>query len=219
MAVTTAPVGLRERKKERTRKTIIDVAIRLFAEQGYSETTLVQVAEAAEIAPSTFFKYFPTKAHIVFGLTEAVLESARTRLLERPAGETADAAILGWVANDLPEVEAPYAEALRQIPRIIAANPDLQAEERLRLALLEDVFAAAFARDFDEPAEGVRARVMAAVSFRGIVEVWTAWYAQHFADVDFDVMQVLALKGEYLERLLAAGLAAVQTLPAPPPVD
>src|ERR1700742_2239647 len=91
---TTVRPGLRERKKERTRKTIVDVAIGLFAEQGYAETTLVQVAEAAEIAPSTFFKYFPTKAHIVFGLWEVVLESARERLLERPEFEAADAAVI-----------------------------------------------------------------------------------------------------------------------------
>jgi AcrR family transcriptional regulator len=216
---STVPVGLRERKKERTRKTIIDVAIRLFADQGYAETTLVQVAEVAEIAPSTFFKYFPTKAHIIFGLVESIIASARERLLERPEGETADAAILDWVSRDLPVVEAPYADALRDIPRIVASDPDLQAEERLRLALLEDVFAGAFARDFDEPADGLRARVMAVIAFRGIVEVWSAWYAQHFADVEFDFLEVISLKAEYLERVLAAGLAAVETLPGPPEVD
>ncbi|WP_054815694.1 acyl-CoA-like ligand-binding transcription factor [Nocardia arizonensis] len=57
--------GLRERKKERTRRTIRSEAFRLFREQGYAETTIEQIAEAAEVSPSTFFRYFPTKEQVV----------------------------------------------------------------------------------------------------------------------------------------------------------
>ena len=66
MSTTSQRPGLRERKKQRTRRTIVDVATRLFAEQGYDATTLVQIADEAEIAPSTFFNYFPAKVDIVF---------------------------------------------------------------------------------------------------------------------------------------------------------
>jgi AcrR family transcriptional regulator len=54
-------LGLRERKKIKTREAIQQQALRLFREQGYYETTIEQIAEAAEISPSTFFRYFPTK--------------------------------------------------------------------------------------------------------------------------------------------------------------
>ncbi|GIH25441.1 hypothetical protein Aph01nite_37510 [Acrocarpospora phusangensis] len=57
--------GLRERKKARTRRTIQEQALRLFAEHGYDATTIEQIAEAAEISPSTIFRYFPTKEDIV----------------------------------------------------------------------------------------------------------------------------------------------------------
>jgi AcrR family transcriptional regulator len=217
VTTTTNPgLGLRERKKQRTRQTIIEVATHLFAEQGYSETTLVQIAGAAEIAPSTFFNYFSSKVDIVFGLHQAVFESARERVLERPAGEPATKALLAWITEDLPEAEAPYKEALREIPKIVASVDELRAEERLRHALLEDVFAASFARDFGESADGLRARVMAAIALRGMLDVWRSWYERHSGDADFDPAQVFALKADYLERALNAGLTAVETLPSAP---
>jgi AcrR family transcriptional regulator len=57
--------GLRERKKARTRAAIREHAFRLFRAQGYEATTVEQIAEAAEVSPSTFFRYFPTKEDVV----------------------------------------------------------------------------------------------------------------------------------------------------------
>jgi len=65
MPAEPATLGLRERKKIKTRATIREHALRLFTEQGYTETSVEQIAEAAEVSPSTFFRYFPAKEDVV----------------------------------------------------------------------------------------------------------------------------------------------------------
>ncbi|HKW70449.1 MAG TPA: TetR family transcriptional regulator [Candidatus Dormibacteraeota bacterium] len=59
-------VGLRERKKLKTRNAIQKEAMRLFLAKGFDETTIEDIAEAVEISPSTFFNYFPSKEAVVF---------------------------------------------------------------------------------------------------------------------------------------------------------
>jgi AcrR family transcriptional regulator len=58
-------IGLRERKKAKTRAAIQHHALRLFREQGYDATTVEQIAEAAEVSESTLYRYFPTKEDLV----------------------------------------------------------------------------------------------------------------------------------------------------------
>ncbi|MEW2522889.1 acyl-CoA-like ligand-binding transcription factor [Actinacidiphila alni] len=78
--------GLRERKKQRTRQTLRREAYRLFAEQGYEATTVDQIAEAAEVSASTFFRYFPAKEAIVLDdeYDPMLVEALRARPADEP---------------------------------------------------------------------------------------------------------------------------------------
>jgi AcrR family transcriptional regulator len=83
--------SLRERKKARTRASIREHALRLFRERGYQATTVEQIAAAAEVSPSTFFRYFPTKEDVV------LRDDFDTRMFEafgrQPASRTPAAAL------------------------------------------------------------------------------------------------------------------------------
>ncbi|SDC42195.1 transcriptional regulator, TetR family [Sphingomonas sp. YR710] len=79
--------GLRSRKKAKTRLTIEEAALALFAEQGYEATTVEQIAERVDISTTTFFRYFPSKSDVVLCQQGAQLPLLRQTIIDRPAGE------------------------------------------------------------------------------------------------------------------------------------
>ena len=89
--------GLRERKKQRTREQIIEAAMGLFAERGYHATTIADIAAAAEVAPRTFFSYFPSKEAVVFHNVDRDMDALAAALRDRLPGESAFDALRRWI--------------------------------------------------------------------------------------------------------------------------
>lgn len=78
-------LGLRERKKQRTRATLIDAAVELCERQGFERTTVDQIAAIADVSPRTFSRYFATKDAIVLGLIDDAVNLAAAELARQPA--------------------------------------------------------------------------------------------------------------------------------------
>jgi AcrR family transcriptional regulator len=82
-----ARVSLRDRKRERTRRAIVEAAADLFERHGYEETTVADIAAAAEIGTRTFFTYFPTKEDVLFPDSAARVQGALDAIAAREPGE------------------------------------------------------------------------------------------------------------------------------------
>ena len=85
--VVDAAASLRERKKARTREAIINAALDLFERDGYDNTTIEDIAAAAEVSPRTFFRYFESKLDLVMTRTDSHSDDFGPLLAARPAGE------------------------------------------------------------------------------------------------------------------------------------
>jgi AcrR family transcriptional regulator len=190
--------GLRERKKQRTRRQIVDAAFELFAERGYQATTIADIAGAAEIAPRTFFAYFPSKEAVVFHNFEGILASVQSALEDRPEGETTLDQLRHWVGQELsPDPRIRNEEALRQ--QLCREDPGLAAFQQHQQSRFQDVLCLGVARDLGAPPDSLRPKLVAAAMMAALVAI---------GDQTRDRDEALALLDEALV-FLRGGVAAL----------
>jgi AcrR family transcriptional regulator len=152
--------GLRERKKQRTREAIVAAALELFEERGFDQTTIADIAEAADIAPRTFFGYFPSKEDVVFADFPQTVEGLSTRLDDRAEDETAIDAIRSWIDGVLEEVDL-RDERERCRKRVIGQSEALAAHNRALMGQVEALLAGHIARDLGDRPDDVRPHMIA----------------------------------------------------------
>jgi AcrR family transcriptional regulator len=151
--------GLRERKKQRTRETIARAAHELFAERGYHETTLPEIAQAADVSTRTIFAYFPSKEDILFSDFEVLKEALAQALDDRPEGEEALETVRAFI---LSSQAMQRSELDDQLNHCIENDETLRSHLRARLAQLEELIAAAIAKDIGASKNDLRPHVVAA---------------------------------------------------------
>ena len=156
---SSPPAGLRARKKAKTRAAIRAHAMRLFAEQGYAATTVDQIAEAAEVSPSTFFRYFPTKEDVV--LTDDYDPAMIAAVRAQPAGVPPVEAVrrgIREVFDRMTPQEWAREQARQHMVRTV---PELRARTMQQYTEMIGVLAAVVAERAGRPADDFGARVVA----------------------------------------------------------
>jgi AcrR family transcriptional regulator len=188
--------GLRERKKARTRAAIREHALRLFRENGYQRTTVEKIAEAAEVSPSTFFRYFPTKEDIV------LQDDMDTRMIEALERQPADLTPLAAVRTATREVFASYTQAdldvLQETTALTLTVPEVRARAMDEFARTISVVSEALAKRAGRPADDLAVRATAGAIIGVIMSItmpWEDWSSDRrtIADTFERIDQALAL--------------------------
>ena len=188
-----APPGLRERKKARTRAAIQRHALRLFRQQGYDETTVSQIAEAAEVSESTFFRYFPSKEDVVLwdDFDPRVVEVFRAQ----PSGVRPVQAVRVAIREVLGELTHEQQLELRERMDLMLAVPGLRTNmlEQMEapMRLFAQMLAERSGRRPDDPAVRALAGAIMGVSIATMFA-----FAQ---DPDADILVMLDEALAYLD--------------------
>jgi AcrR family transcriptional regulator len=177
--MTAEQAGRQERRKRRTRQAIQAAALELFAERGYRETTINDIAARADVAPRTVTVHFPAKEELLFDAEPFTLDSLTRRLAARQPDESALDALRDWMATTMMEAETSGSEpdagfwerrALRA--RIISTEPELRGRARASYYPFECVLADAIGTDLGQSGNSLSPRLAALSAVAGLRELY-----------------------------------------------
>lgn len=175
-----AQLGLRERKKIKTRTAIRDATYALIKEQGYDATTIEQIAERAEVSPSTVFRYFPTKEDIV--LTDEYDPILLAELRKRPADEP-------WLESLRYVMKLAITAGMQEEPEVTRLRSHLLVQvPAVRSRMLESMsvtgrmLAEAVAERTGLERDSLEARVYTMSLIGGLAEISLYWAENDFKD-------------------------------------
>jgi AcrR family transcriptional regulator len=160
----TATLGLRERKKQRTRQLLSETARRLFSERGFEQVSVAEIAREADVSEQTVFNYFPSKEDLVYSGLETFEDQLLSAILERAPGRTVIAAFGEFILEPRGLLAANDDTAARQliaVTRMIAASPALRVREQQILARYTDTLAQLIADETGARAGDLRPYVVA----------------------------------------------------------
>jgi AcrR family transcriptional regulator len=174
VSVMDTELGLRERKKVRTRAELTDAAFRLFTERGFDETTVEDIVDVVEVSPRTFFRYFDSKEDVVIGFFDDMGRELRSALAARPREEPPFTAVRGAL-RALVDVYTAQAD------RVVAAKRLSYDASAIRARLLDkharwengvtEELATRLGVDADDP----RPRLIAAVALAAFSTAVGGW--------------------------------------------
>jgi len=155
--------SLRERKKARTRASIREHALRLFREQGYDATTVEQIAAAAEVSPSTFFRYFPTKEDVI--LRDDFDDRMFEAFERQPPSLTPIAALRAAIRETIAALTPTEWEEFRAMSALGMSVPEVRARMLDELTRTIEAAVDALAKRTGRPRDDLAVRVFAGAVF------------------------------------------------------
>ena len=165
--------GLRERKKARTRASLREHALRLFREQGYQATTVEQIAAAAEVSPSTFFRYFPTKEDVVL---QDDMDTRMVAAFERqPPGVGPIAAVRAAAREMLTSYTGTDLDVIRETTRLTMTVPEVRARALDEFARTITVLAEAVSKRTGRAPDDLAVRTVAGAIIGVIMSITIPW--------------------------------------------
>jgi AcrR family transcriptional regulator len=177
--MTPEVVDRQERRKRRTREAIQKAAFELFAERGYRDTTINDIAERAEVAPRTVTVHFPAKEELLLDAEPFTLDSLSERLTARPANESALEALRDWMATTMREAETNGSDVDRHFlerrslrAHIINNEPELRGRSRASYYPFERVLAEAIGKDVGQSGNSLIPRLAALSAVAGLRELY-----------------------------------------------
>jgi AcrR family transcriptional regulator len=167
-----ATLGLRERKKQRTREAIVNAAFALFEERGFEGTTIADIAAGADIAPRTFFSYFPSKDDVVFHDFEERYAMVASWFRDREPGTNAVDALRAGIAGTFGQLGDEDLREKRCRHRLVRDNDSLAAHSDHLKGKFVELLAEAVAEDLGDAPGDLRPRLVAAatVAALGVIE-------------------------------------------------
>jgi AcrR family transcriptional regulator len=156
--------GLRERKKQQTRRHIAETARRLFSERGFEHVPVAEVARVADVAETTVFNYFPRKEDLVYWQLASFEDELLTTIRERARGESVLAAFKRFLLTQrglLGQSDPEARDELRALTRMIVASTALEARERQIFAGYTESLAGLIAAELGEEEPAVEPWVVA----------------------------------------------------------
>jgi AcrR family transcriptional regulator len=170
----TEQTGLRERKKLQTRRRIEDAALELFGRDGFDGATVEGIAAAADIAPRTFFYYFPTKEDVVLADYAGRLEHIVDQLGRRPDAERPWAALRASFLVVAADYDADRREIIRRF-QIMATSPSVYARSLQLQAGWEDAVASVLTERMGCRTEELGPRLLASSALSAIRSSLRHW--------------------------------------------
>jgi AcrR family transcriptional regulator len=171
------PRSLRERRRYRTRRTIQAQALRLFAAKGFQATTIEEIAAAAEMAPRTFFRYFPTKEEVVFWADYQPTLAAF--VAARPDDEPALEALHHGIVDALAAIWDQDGERMLERLRLAFRTPTLHPRLRQQQASWATAVGEILAGRLGERPDNLQVRIIAAAVAAAVWVAIEEWQAQN----------------------------------------